>query len=80
MCMLCVLIVLRPSFFVTSQPLLALSYVGNIHFHMFVGPCPHKDKDYRIRSKFQKNYLIKISFTFGELVSLVKVFRLFRLE
>jgi hypothetical protein len=32
--------------------------------------------DYRIGSIFRKFYLIKISFTFGEPVSLVKVFSL----
>jgi len=40
----------------------------------FIGP------DYRIGSNFWKFYLIRIGFTLGELVSLVKVFRLFRLE
>jgi len=43
-------------------------------FLAFVGPCPalppHRDRDYRIRT----------GFTLGEPVSLVKVFRLFRLE
>jgi hypothetical protein len=46
----------------------------------FVGPCPHRNRDYRIRFDFLKFYLIRTSFTLGELVSLVKVFRLFRLE
>ncbi len=46
----------------------------------FVGPCPHRDKDYHIQSNFWKFYLIRTSFTLGELVPLVKVFRLFRLE
>jgi hypothetical protein len=46
----------------------------------FTGPCSHRDRDYRIRSNFWKFYLIKTGFTFGELVSLVKVFRLFILE
>jgi hypothetical protein len=41
----------------------------------FLGP-----RDYRIWSNFWKFYLIRTSFTLGELVSLVKVFRLFRLE
>ncbi len=39
-----------------------------------------QDKDYCIRSNFWKFYHIKTSFTLGELISLVKVFRLFRLE
>jgi len=37
-------------------------------------------RDYRIRSNFWKFYLIRTGFTLGELVFLVKVFRLFRLE
>jgi hypothetical protein len=36
--------------------------------------------DYHIRSKFRKFYLIRTGFTSRESVSLVKVFRLFRLE
>jgi hypothetical protein len=35
---------------------------------LFVGPCPHRDRDYRIRSNFWKFYLIKTGFTLGELV------------
>ncbi len=46
----------------------------------FIGPCPHRDRDYCIGSSFWKFYLIRTNFTLGELVSLVKVFRLFRLE
>jgi len=38
------------------------------------------DRGYSIGSNFWKFYLIKTSFTLGEPVSLVKVFRLFRLE
>jgi hypothetical protein len=47
-----------------------------------VGPCPphHKDRDHLIRANFCKVYFIKTSFTLVELVFLVKVFRLFRLE
>jgi hypothetical protein len=48
--------------------------------HNFVGLFPHRDKDYSIQYNFWKFYLIRISFTLGEVVSLVKVFRLFRLE
>jgi hypothetical protein len=44
------------------------------------GPYPHRDMGYHIRSNFRKFYIIKTGFTLGELVSLVKVFRLFRLE
>jgi hypothetical protein len=51
-----------------------------IHFAIFVGPCPQRDADYHIGSNFWKFYLIRTSFILGELVSLVKVFRLFRLE
>ncbi len=49
---------------------------------MFIGPCPQRDRDYMAwGSNFWKFYLIKISFTLGEPVSLVKVFiRLFRSE
>jgi hypothetical protein len=42
-----------------------------------LGPAP---TDYCIGSNFWKFYLIRIGFTLGELVSLVKVFRLFILE
>jgi hypothetical protein len=45
-----------------------------------IGPCPHMDRDYRIPSDFWKFYLIKTGCTSGEPVSLVKVFRLFKLE
>jgi len=48
--------------------------------HGFVGPCPHGNRDHGIRSNFWNFYLIKTGFTLGEPVSLVKVFRLFRLE
>ncbi len=44
----------------------------------FVGPV--RDSDQRIGSNFWKFYLNRISFTLGELVCFVKVFRLFRLE
>ncbi len=44
------------------------------------GPCPHRDRDYQIGSNFWKFYLIRIDFTLSKLVSLVKMFRLFRLE
>jgi hypothetical protein len=56
--------------------LLILHYVS---IDGFVGPCP-RDTDYGIGSNFWKFYLIRTSFTLGEPVSLVKVFRLFRLE
>ncbi len=46
----------------------------------FVGPWPHRDRDYRIGSNFSKFYLIRTSFILRERISLVKVFRLFRLE
>ncbi len=46
----------------------------------FLGPVPHRDKDYRIRSNFWKFYLIRTGFTLCERVLWVKVFRLFRLE
>jgi hypothetical protein len=48
---------------------------------VLVGHCPWGgDKDYHIGSSFRKFYLIRIDFTLGEPASLVKVFRLFRLE
>ncbi len=64
---------LSSSWFQKEPPVLVLTF-------SFVVPCPHRDRDYRIGSKFWKSYLIKISFTLNEPVSLVKVFRLFRLE
>ncbi len=42
----------------------------------FVGLCTRRDRDYRIGSNFWKLYVIRIGFALGELVSLVKVFRL----
>jgi len=48
--------------------------------YTLVGPCPHRDMDYHIGSNFWKFDLIKTNYTLGEPVSLVKVFRLFRLE
>jgi len=45
----------------------------------FVGPCPHRDGDYCIGSNFWK-FFITTGFTLDELVSLVKMFNLFRLE
>ncbi len=47
---------------------------------IFVGPCPHRDKNYRIGSNFWKFYLIRSRFTLGEPVSLMKEFKQFRLE
>ncbi len=44
------------------------------------GLFPHMNKDYSIEHNFWKFYFITISFTLGEVVSLVKVFGLFRLE
>ncbi len=45
------------------------------------GPAPDSNGDYyHIGSNFWKFYLIRTGFTLGEPVSLVKVFRLFRLE
>jgi hypothetical protein len=43
----------------------------------FLGHAPHRD--YRIGSNFWKFYLIRTDFALGELVSLVKVFRLERI-
>jgi len=49
-------------------------------FIVFIGPCAHRDRDHRIESNFWTFYLIKTGFTICEPVSLVKVFRPFRLE
>jgi hypothetical protein len=46
----------------------------------FIGPCSHRDRDYRIWSNFWKFYLTKTGFRLCEPVCLVKVFRLFKLE
>jgi len=54
----------------------AWSYVSGA----FVGPSPQRDRDYRIGSNFSMFYLIRTSFILGELISLVKLFRLFTLE
>jgi hypothetical protein len=48
---------------------------------LFIGPCPPQGQGlYSVGSNFWKFYLIRTGFTLGEPVSLVKVFRLFRLE
>ncbi len=54
-----------------------VSFFPILSFFVFIGPCPHRERAYRIRSNFWKFYLIKIGFTFGEPVSLLKVFRLY---
>jgi len=46
----------------------------------FIEPCPHKNRDYCIGSNFWKFHPMRIDFTLGEPVSLVKMFRLFRLN
>ncbi len=38
----------------------------------FVGPCPHRDRDYCIGSNFWKLYLIRKGFTLSKSVSLMK--------
>jgi len=47
-------------------------------FSYFIGPCPHKDMDYRIASKFCNFYLIRTCFTLGEQVYLIEMSRLFK--
>jgi hypothetical protein len=62
-----------------SHSLLLCACLGSScnSLHGFViGPCPHRDRDYCIGSNFGTFYLIRTVFTLGELVSLVKVFRL----
>jgi hypothetical protein len=49
-------------------------------FYIFLLSFLGRVRDYSIGSNFWKLYLIRTGFTLGELVSLVKVFRLFRLE
>jgi hypothetical protein len=65
------------------EPQLLCDCVGSScnSLHGFViEPCPHRDRGYGIGSNFGKFYLIRTDVTLGEPVSLVKVFRLFRLE
>ncbi len=50
------------------------------NYGVFIGPCPHRGRDYHIGSNFWKFYLNRTNFTLSKPVSLVKVFRLFRLE
>jgi hypothetical protein len=59
---------------VVGKPLMSRIY------YSWWGPAPTGTRDYRIGSNFWKSYLIRTGFTLGELVSLTKVFRLFRLE
>jgi hypothetical protein len=47
---------------------------------VLLGPGPVGDRDCCIRSNFWKFHLIRTGFTLGEPVSLVKAFRLFKLE
>jgi hypothetical protein len=47
---------------------------------MFIGPCPHRDRECPIGSNFCMFYLIKISFTLSELVYLMEMFSLLRLK
>jgi hypothetical protein len=55
--------------------------VATLMHNCFVGPGPPRDRDYRIWSNFLGSFtLLETSFTLGEPVSLVKLFRLFRLE
>jgi hypothetical protein len=75
--------IISVSNFSSSGNQFACSTTGIVFEHYcdnFVGHFPHRDKDYSIRSNFWKFYLIRISFTLGEPVSFMKVFRLFRLE
>jgi hypothetical protein len=67
--------------FCTRPRVKGKSYVWSLGF--IIGPCPPPltgTKDYWIGSNFWKFYLIRTHFTLAELVFLVKVFRLFRLE
>jgi len=55
-------------------------YNNKMFIQHFVGPYPHRRRDYHIGSHFWKFYLVKTSFTLGEPISLVKMFRLLTLE
>jgi hypothetical protein len=46
----------------------------------FVGPYPHRDRDYCIASKFCNFHLKKIVFTLSEPIYLMKMFRLLRMK
>jgi hypothetical protein len=78
-----------------GKALLSGNYCVDVRLHprcshsnsLIAGPYPIQNRlcwalprDYCIRSNFWKFYLIKHDFKLGELVSLVKVFRLSRLE
>jgi hypothetical protein len=74
-----VVIVISSSGWCEEKPFFARSstlVVGFLNLGLLLGPVP---VDYRIRSNFCKFYLMRTGFTLGEPVSLVKVFRLFRL-
>jgi hypothetical protein len=67
---------MKLKFFLNLIPVWPNSGLWCRRFPYFIGPCPHRDTDYRIGSNFWKFYLIRT----GELGFLVKVFRLFRSE
>jgi hypothetical protein len=56
------------------------SIYGNLYCFVLLGPVPTKTVTIEIGSNFWKFYFIRTGFTLDELVSLVKVFKLFRLE
>jgi hypothetical protein len=61
---------------ISSRVLMSILKDFGLFLEDLLGPAG----DYCIGSNFWKFYLIRTGFRFGELVCLVKVFRLFRLE
>jgi hypothetical protein len=55
------------------------AYVLYLPFY-FIGPCPHRTRDYHIGSNLWKFYVVRTGFILDKQVFWVKVFRLFRLE
>jgi hypothetical protein len=81
--LVCKALLLVRRFFKRKAPLSsAVKSVAPINMYelsVLFGPCPHRAY-YCIGSNFWKFYLMRTGFTLCELVSLVKVFRLLRLE
>jgi hypothetical protein len=65
---------------ISSRVLMSILKDFGLFLEDLLGPASTGTRDYRIGSNFWKFYLIRTGFRFGELVCLVKVFRLFRLE
>jgi len=65
---------------ISSRVLMSILKDFGLFLEDLLGLASTGTRDYRIGSNFWKFYLIRTGFRFGELVCLVKVFRLFRLE